>query len=531
LFFYKQINSHFAVLLGDPYDGVIGAILVGHWYKVLNLTQNWSQAFFFYPYQGTLGYNDSYLIYGVLALPFRLIGSNILIAQEYVHITVKAIGFLSMLSLLNVITAKKSLINIFGAALFVLMINSSIQAYHGQLISAALAPLLFGIALKVIANISTKDHKFLLWGVLFSIGYGAWLLTSFYMAWFFGLFCIVVFLVAMLLDYASLMVAIRELLNKKKAPLLALSLFFVVCTLPFLLIYIPKLDQTGGHTYQAALNFSPKLGDLINIGPGASLIWGKSFDLLNNQFPGYFRGGEQIVGFTPDVLFAITVLLTLYKFNKSIKLTTLQLSLIGAGVIILVLPISIHGWSLWWFIYHGVPGAKGVRVIARLWVFLAFPVSIAITLLAQHLNKSNCSLFLMLFFMSLMLMGQINTSPYVHLDVKSVHHLIEDIPTTPNVCQSFFVTEPTGFAIGDKYVDAMYQQNIAAMLIADHINLPTINGLASFSPPDWDFSEEPQDTYIARVQQYVQAHHIDKVCQYSIKNHTWKVKPFRDELK
>ena len=256
LFFYKQFNSNFSVLFGDPYDGVIEAVLVGHWYKVVSLIHHWNQPFFFYPHEDTLGYNDSYLIYGLLSLPFRFMGINILTTQEYVHVIVKAMGFFSMVWLLNAITAKKSFINFFGAALFVLMINSSNQADHGQLLSVAFSPLLFGIALKAITSIGDRDKKFILWGALFSIAYVAWLLTSFYMAWFFGLFCILVFLVALAVDYSSITFGMRELAKNKKLQSVFLGIFFLVCTIPFLLIYIPKLDQTGGHSYQDVLSTS-----------------------------------------------------------------------------------------------------------------------------------------------------------------------------------------------------------------------------------------------------------------------------------
>jgi hypothetical protein len=193
------------------------------------------------------------------------------------------------------------------------------------------------------------------------------------MAWFFGLFCILVFLVALVVDYSSIAFGMRELVKNKKLQSSFLGIFFFVCTIPFLLIYIPKLNQTGGHSYKEdALYYSLGFKDLINIGQG-SLIWGSAFEFLNAEFPGHFRLGEFAVGFTPDILFSIATLLTLYIFNKNFKLNALQFALICAGIIGLLLPISIHGWSLWWFIYHLVPGATGVRVIGRLWIFLAFP--------------------------------------------------------------------------------------------------------------------------------------------------------------
>ena len=148
----------------------------------------------------------------------------------------------------------------------------------------------------------------------------------------------------------------------------------------------------------------------------------------------------------------------------------------------------------------------------------------------HQLDTNRSPRFFPLFFMVMVLVGQINTTPYVGLDVQSVIRPIESMPASPKTCQAFFVTEPSGYAIGDKNTDARYRQNVEAMLIADHINLPTINGLSSFSPPDWDFSEEPQATYMDRVYHYVQAHHIDNICQYTIKNYTWETDPFSEKL-
>ncbi|MDD5462381.1 MAG: hypothetical protein PHG00_12230 [Methylococcales bacterium] len=97
------------------------------------------------------------------------------------------------------------------------------------------------------------------------------------------------------------------------------------------------------------IDYSLRLRDLINIGPG-SLLWGRTFEILNLEFPGYFRAGEYAVGFTPDILFSIAALFALYIFNKNFKLTMLQFAIVCAGVIGLFLPISIHGWSLWWWL-------------------------------------------------------------------------------------------------------------------------------------------------------------------------------------
>jgi hypothetical protein len=101
------------------------------------------------------------------------------------------------------------------------------------------------------------------------------------------------------------------------------------------------------------------------------------------------------------------------------------------------------------------------------------------------------------------------------------------MPASPKDCKVFFVTEPSDYYFSvDTNIASIYRQNVAAMLISDHVNLPTINGFSSFLPPDWDFSEAPHDNYLGRVRRYVQIHHIKDICEYNIKNYSWKTDPF-----
>jgi hypothetical protein len=68
LFFHRQIDTGFANIFGNEYDAVIEATLVSHWHHVLGLTQPWQEPPYFFPNQGVLGYNDGYLLYGLIEM-------------------------------------------------------------------------------------------------------------------------------------------------------------------------------------------------------------------------------------------------------------------------------------------------------------------------------------------------------------------------------------------------------------------------------------------------------------------------------
>ena len=69
----------------------------------------------------------------------------------------------------------------------------------------------------------------------------------------------------------------------------------------------------------------------------------------------------------------------------------------------------------------------------------------------------------------------------------------------------------------------MYAHNVDAMLIAEYINLPTINGMGSFVPPDWKFDDSRASDYLSRVATYAEKHQIQGLCLLDVVNRTWTI--------
>jgi hypothetical protein len=515
LFFHIQINSRLQFIFGDEYDGLIETVLISHWYHVLRFEHLWNQPLYFHPHEGVLGYNDGYLIYGLLGSLFRWYGFNALEAQSLVHILVKATGFLSMVCLLDRLQGR-NIVNPLGAALFTLFISSSNQAVHGQLLSVALSPLLALLAIKFVEAIKSESQgATLLTGFCFLTLLNGLFLTGFYSAWFFCLFAVVYVLVLGMLSTSE---AKRILMSATRSwkPMLALAGWFLLTLVPFLFVYVPTLISTGGQAYTNQLAYSLRLMDVINYGTG-SMLWGGIYEIVSKSYPSLFRGSEFIVGFTPDVLILLWCVMLIVIFTREFGERWL-VALVLATAIAGLLPVSISRYSLWYLVDTVIPGSDGIRAISRFYLFLTFPVAIIISAFFQRVCLAGrLSKLVAVFMLSILCASQVNLAPPTRLNVLRAMALLDRAKQVPAGCDSFFVANPTVAPRSE--VDELYRQNVEAMLLADSMNVPTLNGFATFNPDDWIFRQN--EGYLGRVEDYIKKHGLENVCRYDIAENTW----------
>ena len=516
LFFFKQFNSDFTFIFGDKYDAVIEAVLVSHWYHVLLFSQIWNQPLYFFPHQDVLGYNDAYFIYGIIASIYRVLGYNLLISQELTHITVKAIGFISMVLLLKRINHGHYLINIISSMLFTLFISSTNQAYHGQLFAVAFAPFLTILLIGLVQAIKSASKKQVyLYGFSLAILYDALLLTGFYMAWFYGLCLIIFFVACAVVNFDELRLIIRSAASCKMA-LISIVLVFMCFVIPFLIVYLPKLQETGGQNYADQIFYSLHFADVVNYGPG-SIVWGKLFSLIRDAHPGLWRPGEYQVGFTPDVIIVLILAITAILMSLQVRVAGWHKALALTVLIGMILPISVAAHSLWFFVDSIIPGAHGLRVIARLYIFIAFPATLLIALYFSALSDKFPRIRILLtLLLTFMCVSQINLLPPVNLTVSNEISLVSSAVFPPQYCKSFFVVHPVGEA---SPADKPLLRNVQAMLLADYFELPTLDGQATFIPHNLNFDQRNHSLY--NMHQYIVNNKLDNVCKYNITSRKW----------
>ena len=519
--FWVQIHSGFTKIMGDPYDGVIENTLVSHWFWVLGLQRPWNEVGYFYPYADTLGYNDGYFLFGVMAALFRPFGLNPFGAAEAAHMLLKAIGFLGYLQLSEKVSNDR-LASIVGAVLFSICINTTNHG-HAQLLLVGLCPSLWFLS-QAAVNCFEKREGFAdmaIWSLLL----GTMLVTGFYITYFACLF------LGTLLTF-WLMVNPREgfvLLRAGKSRILPFSILLMAAVIPFLCVYIPKLHETGGHNPAAVFAYLLKVQEVVN--DNQNLLWGDRIHTFFSNSGILHRDGEYSLGFPPLFLiaFGVSGFFCIRDGFRSPNPTARFFFLVTLNAVFWLLAcIDWNGWSFWHLIYQSIPGAKGLRVVSRFYIFLALPMALVISqglsMILRQTSRGRIRRAAFYLVSLLLIAEEINPHPYVGLSTIEPLKLLNDLKSPPATCRSFYVINPTGFRSENVALDDVLRTNVQAMMISSFLNLPTVVGISSFNPPDWNFREGPPETFEQRVMAYAFQHQVlEKMCRLDMANNQWSL--------
>jgi len=524
------ILTGFAYTTGHELDGIIATSLIEHWWNVFRGEAHWATVNYFAPHSQTLGYNDGYLLFGVIHSLFRLLGADPFLAAEFAIWGLRAIGFIAFWGLAHRALNLPFWAALAGATLFTLSSSAYLQSQHIQLLSISLAPLL---AWWLINAWSQFYKGSIIQGYSYAFSaillYALWLLSAFYMAWFFALFSLI--LIATTSSLAWPLVKnglVHSITSPWRTRLLVITVAGAIAALPFLWIYLPKVRETGGHSFESALTFMLTPGDLLNIGEH-NILWGWLFSQwkaaldLNPD-----NNHELLVGFPPIFLLG-TLLIGGWLLLRHRHQHPLWASLALACFVSLILIVRVGDISLWWFIWQGVPGANGLRAVARYAIFLMLPLCLLWSFTLPHLARYY-SVALCLPLVAWLWAEQLTLNINAEVPRSSYLQDTTNASAPPAQCNQFFVTNRRD---SDRHIDTatlfgnLYPHNVAAMYFSEFWNLRTLNGFSTFNPPKWDFAYLPEDSYRYRVRDYV-AHHemVDGLCSFDLSALTWNTTPF-----
>lgn len=492
-----QLTNGFTVTFGDRYDAMIEIALLQHWSNVLAGADAWNVVEWFHPAPDTLGYNDGYLVLGLLHALGRGLGLSIFAATDFAHAALKAAGFIGMALLLRRAGDVRSGWAVFGAALFTVADLTVSHANHGQLFTLGFAPWAALSGWAAMRGIAERDPRRVLRdAVVFAAVFALWISTAYYLAWFFALFGLVLAIVALASGSAPLVLRAWK-------PLAAAAVIGAVLLVPFLLVYLPKARETGMHDAAIALHTTLWPIDLVNTGP-ANLVWGWLPDAIRANFaPGLTRDPAATFGMTPLFLVAAII--------AAVRAQRIDRRIAAVGVALLAcwgLMLNLGGVMPWRAVQAVVPGAGGVRVVGRFAILLLLPATFLITVALNRLRRRGLAVVLA----AGLLVEQVATSAPVSLDIAERTRALAAVVPPPAACRSFAVAAATAPGRIDPALDRLYSPNVDAMVLATLWKRATVNGVSTFGPPGWDFADSQARDYRARVRRYAARHGLSGVC-------------------
>ncbi|WP_242182233.1 hypothetical protein [Sphingomonas sp. CARO-RG-8B-R24-01] len=512
LFFRGQILSGFDLGFSDRADGLIEISILEHWRAVFAGAANWNVTGYFAPYPDTLGYNDGYLLYGVVYSFWRLFADPLL-ADTLTIATFKTIGFFAAYRLVVRVLGWERLAGLMVAMVFTNANGLMVQAGHAQVQTVALLPV--AMILAFLAAREARGRRPIrggLWAMALALLMAAWLLTAYYMAWFTLVFATLFALCWMMTSGNWRPSTLRRVAAPYYGVLAVGLASFAVALIPFLALYLPKMRESGGRAYPAAFPYLVLPGDVLNVGP-SNYVWGWLF--------GASPGGEHSTGIAPFLF-----LLAVAALWRSIAAPSgpgqgfappLWRAAALAVTVSWLMTIRVGTVSGWAMVSDLVPGARGLRVVSRYQLFLVLPLLLIVTAVFRQVARRAWRRrpVILAAVLTLLVAEEFGSDVPVQLSRTRDGAVLAAAPAPPAPCRTFYVVSARRGdpPYGDAAHTALYPHNVDAMYLAARWTLPTINGFSSINPPDWDFANPRDPDYDLRVANYAARHAIEHLCR------------------
>ncbi len=488
-FHWADFASGFKAISGDAGDTRLIAFLLEHQWQALLGHAPWASPPMFYPTPGTLGYADAFVLQGLLYWPLRALGADVLTALQWSTLLLNALNYAAMAWLLRRVLRLGALPTIAGALLFAFNSPKFNQFVHLQLQPLVLLPLLLALLIDLARRLDTLPPR----GVFLRLAAAALLLdlqllSGVYVAWYFGFFGLLSLAFALL--FASTRGWLLRHLRAQLPAIAAAGGVFVLGALPFAVLYVPVLRQTGWRSYGDARGMIPHWFSLVTMGDG-NLWWAWLEGVLPHfrDQPFYW---EHRIGFGAVVTTAWLALLV--PVARAVRRWPLRAQaavlppnrayfigiLVLAVTAFYALGMTYFGHSPWWLAFHTVPGIKSIRAVSRYPIVLTLPMAVALawaldSLLARARLPGRVALAALVALAAVEQVGTRQGYDKAH----EAARLTALAAQLPKDCQAFYLISPK-----DAH-SSLVSAHIDAMFVAQLTGVPTLNGYSGQEPRDW----------------------------------------------
>ena len=277
---------------------------------------SWRSPAMFYPVEGTIGYADLMLGYGIVYSGVRTLGLGMFEAAEFTIILFNFLNYLVCFILLHKVLRFHLLAAVAGAAFFAFNNAKLVQLGHLQLQPILFLPLaVIGIVLffQKRDTLSQKQAFGLIALTAFSLALQ--LLTGFYPGWFFIFWSVLFFLLTLL--FKRTRTVVWEQLRRFWPALLGGIVVFLAGLIPFVLAYLPIIRSVGGRPYEEIQRLIPLPWSFLVMGR-RNYLWGGISEAIQSRYP--MSPELQIgIGLVPSLAWLGLVVFAVWILIKSLR--------------------------------------------------------------------------------------------------------------------------------------------------------------------------------------------------------------------
>lgn len=522
--------SGFDRIPGDRGDARANVYLVEHWYQVF---RGHAEAFspgMFYPVKGTIGYAETMFVHALPYSGLRLAGMDMFSALAVPLVFFNFLNYAACFFLLRRVLRLSAVASVAGALFFAFNSPRFNHAGHYGYQASFFLPLVIAGVVGLVqrrADLTQRHAFWLLAAAALSLAFQ--FVISPYQGWFF-VFWSCLFLVIVFSVRSTRRVAV-EIVRRFWPAVAAAALVLVISLYPLFLVYAPVAESVGPRPYSLVHELTPDVWSLFRMGDG-NYIWGSVSAALSRLHPLFSTELNVGIGLVPSlallalILWAVRTIVDDMRSAKSEGVTPGIQRLFLAALILataLFYAIGMKYWgggSPWRMVYEFVPGADGLRAIARHVMVLALPMSIAFAVVVhrglQAISAQPTALTrrgltaALLAVVAFGIVEQFGRAP--SFSTKEELSRLETLAASlPRHCAVFYA------AAAPVRAPVKHEEQIDAMLISVMRRVPTLNGYAGHVPPGWSLREVEAPDYEQRVARWIAGHHVaGPVCRLEI---------------
>jgi hypothetical protein len=522
--FHPMIISNFRLMPGDVGDERLIMYILNHWYNVFIGHDSFFRLNFLYPDNKVLGYSDALFLFGIIYSFFRMLGYDYFVSVQLLYFFIITFGYCSAFFLFRRILRLNLFFSVAGAIFFVTLNCILNQFGHGQLLGFYFYPLLVSL---IYLYLEAKALNFIriswLYLIVFFVFLGLFFFTSYYPAWFFVFSLLLFIFVYFVLqsfsgNFKNTMSQCLGFIKLNFIQLFVGILIFIVSLIPFLINYLPIIFSGNKFSFAETLYYSPSFKDIINVG-GNNYIWSP----VLSSFHFNYGNMEYSSGF--PILFLIVLLVLMlshFRFISNLskrEQIVFSLAIVAVMIFFLIVKFNDH-FSMWYFIYYSIPGAKALRALGR---YLIVAQMLSVVFVVYYLNNiyvtiQTCKnsyilrsviLSLSLIIMIGLIIEQANKG-YFNLDKYEQRQFLSKFQSN-NQCDVFYLNKIEQLT----KPQSAYQTD--ALLLSMQLKMPTLNGYSGIMPKEWHLMNPSSPLYNYYVYKWIKINNIkDRLCSLNL---------------
>ena len=529
LVFYRCFFlSGFDLMPGDG-DTKFNLVILEHWFRVAQGLEGWRSPNFFFPKEETLGYSDGLVLLAPPYIAARFAGLLPFHALQAMAMVWSLVGYAGMMLWLRGLLGLTLPAAVAGALAFAFgtQLYHALAIGHVQFLAVELLPWLACLILLWLRGIDANDRTAIGWGCAAMAGLAILMLTSFYTGWFLVLQSLILALLAAAVAVARFGIGpsaagARAWIGSHWHHGAGMGSVLLLGLIPFLMVYVPVLHEGVNRDYDVVLRHLPTLSDLQS--PQGNLLWQPVAEAL---MPWLVDARDELgkgLSWGLAALFLATLARLVVAcrrggYDRWLDLHPFALGLGLSVIVCWLLMIRVGEHSLWYGVYSAVPGGVAVRTAHRFNCVLAFSVVTVAAIGIDRLRKQPLlPLRVLAAALTLLIaLEQANGLPN-YLSHRTDFARIEQVPPPPAACRAFVLLP----ALLDPAWHRWTRQ-LDAVLVAQEVNLPTLNGESGNAPQGWTlFDPSDRAVYLKGLISWADRYSLwDGLCALEIDTGRW----------